>query len=74
MDKDYFKQNQGPHQGNIHEQSDKGENEGEHAGTTLDKTENSDQVFWNHTEHLTGKEKDENNSLDEEKESTNDTQ
>ena len=38
QDKDEVKQNQGAHQGNIHQDSDEGENEDGKAGSTLTKT------------------------------------
>ena len=43
-DKDQLQQNNGAHQGNIHQDSDTGTNESGHAGSTLEKGVNPEQA------------------------------
>ncbi|HTM64890.1 MAG TPA: hypothetical protein VL093_01075 [Flavipsychrobacter sp.] len=44
-EKNRLKQNDGAHQGNIHRDSNKGKNEDGHAGSTLKKGVNSEEVI-----------------------------
>ena len=53
-----IKQNDGAQQGNIHRDSDKGKNKDGHAGSTLEKSQNSEEVIAGNDDNVNTRDSD----------------
>jgi hypothetical protein len=57
-EKNRIKQNDGAHQGNIHRDSNKGKNKDGHAGSTLEKSPNSEEVIAENDDNVNTRDSD----------------